>query len=332
MRSKVEKIAVLTSGGDAPGMNAAIRAVVRSAIGRGVRVYGVVKGFEGLFEDDVREMYAESVSNIINRGGTMLQTARCKRMLTDEGRDTAAAYLKEKEFDALVVIGGDGSYKGALELAKRGINVIGIPGTIDLDIGCTEYSIGYGTAVNTAMEAIDKIKDTSASHERCSIVEVMGRTAGYIALSAGISTGAEAIILPETYDYDEEKIIENLTDNKKRGHLQQIIINAEGIGDSVEMAKRIEAATGIETRATILGYLQRGGSPNARDRIVASVMGAMAVELLCGGAKNRIIAIQRGRCVDLDIKEALAIKKELPKYLVDVANVLTYHYTKRNSI
>lgn len=332
MRSKVEKIAVLTSGGDAPGMNAAIRAVVRTAIGKGVRVYGVRRGFEGLFDDEMHEMYAESVSNIINRGGTILQTARCKKMMSSEGCDAAAAYLEKKGIDALVVIGGDGSYKGAFELARRGVNVIGLPGTIDLDIGCTEYSIGYGTAVNTAMEAIDKIKDTSASHERCSIVEVMGRTAGYIALSAGIATGAEAILMPETYDYDEDKIIENLIDNKKRGHLQQIIINAEGIGDSMAMAKRLEAATGIETRATILGYLQRGGSPIARDRIVASIMGEKAVDLLCSGARNRIIAIQKGRFADIDIEEALAMTKEIPKHLVDVATALTYHYTKRNSI
>ena len=332
MRNKVETIAVLTSGGDSPGMNAAVRAVVRTAVGRGVKILGIRKGYKGIYEEDIFEMHAENVSHIIMRGGTILRTARCKRMMTEEGQKRAADILKARKIDGLIVIGGDGSYRGAQCLAREGISVIGIPGTIDLDIGCTEYTIGFDTAVNTAVEAIDKIKDSSISHDRCSIVEVMGRSAGYIALISGIATGAEEILLPETYDHDEEKIIENLIDNQKRGHRHHIIINAEGIGDSVGMAQRIEAATGIETRATILGYLQRGGNPCAKDRVYASVMGAMAVKLLCEGKKNRVIAVQGGKFKDLDINEAIGMTKNIPSYMTQVADVLTYHYTIKNSI
>ncbi len=332
MRNKVETIAVLTSGGDAPGMNAAIRAVVRTAVGRGVRILGIEKGFKGIFEEEIHEMSAEDVSGIIMRGGTMLYTARSGKMFQEEGPVKAAEILKKWKIDGLVAIGGDGTYRGARCLAHHGINVIGIPGTIDLDIGCTEYTIGFDTAVNTAMEAIDKIKDSSVAHERCSIIEVMGRSAGYIALVSGISTGAEEILLPEDYDHNEEKIIEAVRDNRKRGHTHHIIINAEGIGDSVGLAQRIEAATGMETRATILGYLQRGGNPCSRDRVYASVMGTMAVRLLCEGKKNRVIAVQKGRFVDLDLDEALTMQKDFPTYLTDVADVLTYHYTKKHSV
>ncbi len=332
MRNKVEKIAVLTSGGDSPGMNAAIRAVVRTAVGRGVKICGIRKGFTGIFEENMVEMTAESVSGIIMRGGTILYTARNKEMLTEEGPKKAAEILKANGIDGLVVIGGDGSYRGAQALSKNGVNVIGIPGTIDLDIACTRYTIGFDTAVNTAVEAIDRIKDTSTSHERVSIIEVMGRSAGYIALESGIATGAEEILIPENYEYDENKIIEAVVDNRKRGHTHHIIINAEGIGDSMGLAKRIEAATGIETRATVLGYLQRGGNPTCRDRVMASVMGEIAVKLLCEGKQNRIIAFREGGYTDLDIDEALAMKKTIPEYMVEVAETLTYHYTKENSI
>lgn len=332
MRNKVEKIAVLTSGGDSPGMNAAIRAVVRTAIGRGVKIFGIRKGYTGIYEENIIEMTAESVSGIIMRGGTILYTARNKEMLTEEGQKRAAGILKAQGFDGLVVIGGDGSYRGAQALSKNGINVICIPGTIDLDVASTRYTIGFDTAVNTAVEAIDKIKDSSASHERVSIIEVMGRSAGYIALESGIATGAEVILIPEDYNYDENKIIEAVIDNRKRGHRHNIIINAEGIGDSMGMAKRIEAATGIETRATVLGYLQRGGNPTCRDRVMASVMGEMAVRLLCEGKRNRVISFQASEYTDFDIDEALAMKKTIPQYMVNVAEMLTYHYTKINAI
>ena len=224
--------------------------------------------------------------------------------------------------DGIVVIGGDGSYRGAQALARHGINTIGVPGTIDLDIACTDYTIGFDTAINTAMQAIDKVRDTSSSHERCSIIEVMGRNAGYIALWCGIANGAEDILIPEKYDYNEQRIINNIIDNRKRGKRHHIIINAEGIGHSTSMARRIEAATGMETRATILGYMQRGGSPTCKDRVYASVMGAYAADILCGGKSNRVVAYQKGEYVDFDIEEALEMQKEIPQYIYDVSSKL----------
>ena len=264
MANHIKTIGVLTSGGDAPGMNAAIRAVVRTALGRGLNVQGIRRGYHGLLNEEIINMTARDVSDIIQRGGTILQTARCKEMRTEEGQRRAAGILKKYGIDGLVVIGGDGSFAGAQKLSNLGINTIGIPGTIDLDIDCTEYTIGFDTAVNTAMEAIDKVRDTSTSHERCSVIEVMGRDAGYLALWCGIANGAEQILLPEEHDYDEQKIIANIVENRKRGKKHYIIINAEGIGDSINMAKRIEEATGMETRATILGHMQRGGSPTCK--------------------------------------------------------------------
>ena len=326
--SDTKTIAVLTSGGDSPGMNAAIRAVVRSAVGRGFNVKGVKKGYEGLIDGYFINMKAEDVSDTIQRGGTILYTARSARMLTTEGQTKAIEQCRKHEIDALVVIGGDGSFRGAKCLADLGLNVIGIPGTIDLDIACTEYSIGIDTAVNTAMEAIDKIKDTSTSHERCSIIEVMGRHAGYIALWCGISCGAEDIIIPETYDYNEQALLDRIIDNRKRGRTHHIIVNAEGIGDSVAMARRIEAATGIETRATILGYMQRGGNPTCRDRMYASVMGAYAVRLIAEGKENRVVVRKNDTFTDIDIHEAVAAKKEVPEYALNVAKTLTFHYSK----
>ena len=323
MAKIVRTIGVLTSGGDAPGMNAAIRAVVRTALGKGLRVRGIRKGYAGLLDEEIIDLSARDVSDTIQRGGTILQTARCEEMRTEEGQQRAAAILKKYGVDGLVVIGGDGSFAGAQALANLGINTIGVPGTIDLDIACTEYTIGFDTAVNTAMEAIDKVRDTSTSHERCSIIEVMGRGAGFIALWTGIANGAEDILLPERYDYDEQKLVNHIIENRKRGKQHHIIINAEGIGYSQSMAKRIEAATGIETRATILGHMQRGGSPTCKDRVYASIMGAYAVDLLCEGRTNRVVAYRHGDFVDFDIDEALSMEKSIPEYQFEVCSNLS---------
>ena len=322
MNDTIQTIGILTSGGDAPGMNAAIRAVVRTALGRGIRVRGIRRGYHGLLQEEIIDMTARVVSDIIQRGGTILQTARCKEMRTEEGQQKAAAICKKYGIQGLVVIGGDGSFAGAQKLSNLGINTIGIPGTIDLDIACTEYTIGFDTAVNTAMEAIDKVRDTSTSHERCSVIEVMGRDAGYLALWCGIANGAERILMPEEHDYDEEKIIADIIGNRKRGKQHYIIINAEGIGDSMNMAKRIEEATGMETRATILGHMQRGGSPTCKDRVYASIMGAKAVDLLLEGKTNRVVGYQHGEFVDYDINEALQMHKEIPEYAYRVSKDL----------
>ena len=268
MTKEINTIGVLTSGGDAPGMNAAIRAVVRKALANGKKVKGIRKGYSGLLNEEIIDMTANDVSNTIERGGTILFTARCKEFMTKEGQERGAEICRNHGIDGIVVIGGDGSFKGAQALANLGVNTVGVPGTIDLDISCTEYTIGFDTAVNTAMEAIDKVRDTSTSHERCSIIEVMGRNAGYIALWCGIANGAEDILLPENYNYDEQEIINNIIANRKRGKKHHIIVNAEGVGHSTSMARRIEAATGIETRATILGHMQRGGNPTDRKSVV----------------------------------------------------------------
>ena len=307
----IKTIGVLTSGGDAPGMNAAIRAVVRTAIHNGINVKGIMRGYAGLLQEEIVDMDSTSVSEIIHRGGTILYTARCQEFTTAEGQKKGAEICNKYGIDGVVVIGGDGSFQGAGKLSALGINTIGIPGTIDLDIACTDYTIGFDTAVNTAMDAIDKVRDTSTSHERCSIIEVMGRNAGYIALWCGFANGAEDVLLPERYDGNEQALIDRIIENRKRGKKHHIIINAEGIGHSVSMAKRIEAATGIETRATILGYMQRGGAPTCKDRVYASIMGAKAVELLLAGKSNRLVAYKNGEFVDFDIQEALAMKKDI---------------------
>ena len=320
--NKVKTIGVLTSGGDAPGMNAAIRAVVRRGLSSGLKVKGIQKGYNGLLNEEIIDMTARDVSDTIERGGTILYTARCAEFRTAEGQQRGAEICRKHGIDGLVVIGGDGSFAGAQKLANLGINTIGIPGTIDLDIACTEYTIGFDTAVNTAMEAIDKVRDTSTSHERCSVIEVMGRDAGYLALWCGIANGAEKILMPEEKDYDEKALIKDILENKKRGKKNYIIINAEGVGDSINMAKRIEDATGIETRATILGHMQRGGSPTCKDRVYASTMGAMAVDLLCQGKTNRVVGYKNGQFIDFDIEEALAMKKTIPAYQYDVAKTL----------
>lgn len=322
MAKEINTIGVLTSGGDAPGMNAAIRAVVRQALSKGKRVVGIKRGYAGLLNEEIVEMDAKSVSDTISRGGTILQTARCMEFVTPEGQQKGAEICKKFGIDAIVVIGGDGSFKGAQKLAALGINTIGVPGTIDLDIACTDYTIGFDTAINTAMEAIDKVRDTSTSHERCSIIEVMGRHAGYIALWCGIANGAEDILLPERYDGNEQLIINRIIENKKRGKKHHIIINAEGIGHSTSMAARIEAATGLETRATILGYMQRGGAPTCKDRVYASIMGAKAVELLVAGKTNRVVAYKRGEFLDFDIQEALNMKKDIPEDQFAISKLL----------
>lgn len=319
---KIEKIGVLTSGGDAPGMNAAIRAVVRQTILKGKKAIAIKRGYAGLLQEDFFEMNSHDVSDIISRGGTILQTARCLEFVETEYQKKAADICRKHGIDGLVVIGGDGSFRGARKLAAQGVNTVGIPGTIDLDISCTDYTIGFDTAVNTAMEAIDKVRDTSSSHERCSIIEVMGRGAGYIALWCGIANGAEEVLLPENYNYDEQELANHIIEGKKRGKTHHIIINAEGIGHSVSMAKRIEAATGVETRATILGYMQRGGSPTCRDRVYATTMGAKAVDLLLEGKTNRIVGYKDGAYVDFDINEALEMNKEIDPYQVQLCKDL----------
>ncbi len=322
MARKIRTIGVLTSGGDAPGMNAATRAVVRSALAKGMRVMGIRKGYNGLINGDIFEMDARSVSDIIQRGGTILHTARCLEFVEPEGQQRGADMCKVFGIEGLVVIGGDGSFKGAEKLANLGINTIAMPGTIDLDIACTDYTIGFDTAVNTAMEAIDKIRDTSTSHERCSIVEVMGRDAGYIALWCGIVNGAEDIFLPEKENITEDQLIRRILENRKKGKKHNLIIVAEGVGGSMELAKRIEKVTGISTRATILGHLQRGGSPTAVDRMHASMMGAYAVDLLAEGKSNRVVAYKRGEYVDYDINEALAMTKNIDDFHIEVSRVL----------
>lgn len=323
MAKEVNTIGVLTSGGDAPGMNAAIRAVVRQAIARGRKIKGIKRGYAGLLQEEIIDMDAYSVSEIIQKGGTILQTARCLEFVEEEYQKKAAEICHKHGIDGLVVIGGDGSFRGAQKLAAFGINTIGLPGTIDLDIACTEYTIGFDTAVNTAMEAIDKVRDTSTSHERCSIIEVMGRGAGYIALWCGIANGAEDVLLPERYNYDEQALVNHIIECKKKGKQHHIIVNAEGIGHSASMAKRIEAATGIETRATILGHMQRGGSPTCKDRVYASTMGALAVDLLCQGKSNRVVGYRHGRFVDYDIDEALAMEKDIDEYQFEICETLS---------
>lgn len=323
MTKEIKTIGVLTSGGDAPGMNAAIRAVVRKGIANGVKVKGIKKGYQGLLNEEIIDLEKKDVSDTIQRGGTILGTARCLEFRTPEGQQLGAEVCKKHGIDGIVVIGGDGSYKGAQALSKQGISTIGLPGTIDLDIACTEYTIGFDTAINTAMTAIDKVRDTSSSHERCSIIEVMGRNAGYIALWCGVANGAEDILLPEKYDYDEQKIINNIIHNRKRGKSHHIIINAEGIGHSTSMARRIEAATGIETRATILGYMQRGGSPTCKDRFYASIMGAYAADILCAGKTNRVVGYQHGEFLDFDIDEALEMDKGISEYQYEVSRILS---------
>ncbi|NLO98866.1 MAG: 6-phosphofructokinase [Clostridiaceae bacterium] len=318
----IKTVAVLTSGGDAPGMNAAVRAVVRTGIYNGLKMLGINKGYEGLLNGDIEEMNLRSVGDIIQRGGTILQTARSKEFNTQAGLEKAVSMAKVFGIDALVVIGGDGSFRGAKDLSELGMNVIGIPGTIDNDISCTDYTLGYDTAMNTVLDAIDKIRDTSYSHERCSVLEVMGRKAGWIAINCGIAGGAEAIILPEKeFDIDKD-IIMPIVEGRNRGKKHYLVIVAEGVGGAVEIAEYIEAKTEITTRATILGYIQRGGTPTLTDRVMGSRFGAMAIQCLIEGKKNRIIAIKDNKLVDIDIIEALNMKKTIDNELITLSKIL----------
>ena len=316
----VKRIAVLTSGGDAPGMNAAIRAVARTALNRGIEVYGVYRGYNGLIHDDMFEMNLRSVSDIIHRGGTMLYTARSPEFRTEEGMQKAIENCRKRGIEGVVVIGGDGSFRGAQDLTRRGMPTIGIPGTIDNDISCCEHTIGYDTALNTCMDMIDKLRDTAQSHDRCSVVEVMGRRAGYLALNVGIACGATSILVPEIpFDFEKD-ILERMAATAKTQKKHFIIIVAEGVGGVLEMAKSIEERTGIETRATILGHVQRGGSPTLRDRVLASQMGNKAVDLLIEGKSNRVVTIQNDHILDYDIEEALAMKKPFDLDLYEMAH------------
>ena len=305
----MKKIAVLTSGGDAPGMNAAVRAVVRTALHEGMEVLGVIRGYNGLIRDEFIPMEMRTVSDIIHRGGTVLYTARSPEFCTDEGMQKAVDTCHRHGIEGVVVIGGDGSFKGARDLTAHGIPCVGVPGTIDNDIACSEYTIGYDTATNTVMEMVDKLRDTSQSHDRCSVVEVMGRRAGWLALNAGIAVGATSILVPEVpYDFQKD-IVEKMQASAKTGKHHFIIVVAEGVGHVDDIAKKIEETTGVETRATVLGHVQRGGAPTARDRVMASRLGQHAVHLLTQGKSNRVVAIQQGKLCDFDITEALNMKK-----------------------
>ncbi len=318
-----KSIAVLTSGGDAPGMNAAVRAVVRAGINKGMRVYGVYRGYNGLLNGDVQEMNLRSVSDIIGFGGTMLYTARSEEFATPAGIKRAADFCRSIDVSGVVVIGGDGSFKGARALTNAGINCIGIPGTIDNDIACSEYTVGFDTAMNTALQMVDRIRDTAQSHDRCSIVEVMGRRCGDIALQTGIATGATAILVPEIPYNIERDVIQRIVNTQKTGKKHFIIVVAEGVGKVAELANYIENRLGIETRATILGHVQRGGSPTLRDRVVASEMGFRAVELLEKNLGNRVVAMKDGKIVDLDINEALDMQRVFDEDLYKIAMTIS---------
>ena len=323
MAKEVKTIGVLTSGGDAPGMNAAVRAVVRTALGHGMRVIGIQRGYNGLLNGETYEMNLRSVSEIIHRGGTVLYTARCLEFKTEEGQRKGAEMCEKLGIDALVVIGGDGSFRGAKALANLGIPCIGIPGTIDNDIACSEYTIGYDTAMNTAVEMVDKLRDTTQSHDRCSVVEVMGRNAGYIALNVGIATGAIATLIPERpYDLERD-ILERMQFTQKTGKKHFIVIVAEGAGHAQDLANEIQARTGIDSRATVLGHVQRGGSPTLRDRVTASRMGYQAVILLEKGIFNRVVAVSADKIVDYDINVALSMHKSIDTTLLDVAETIS---------
>lgn len=314
-----KSIAVLTSGGDAPGMNAAVRAVVRTGLSYGMRVMGIQRGYNGLLNGEVAEMNLRSVSDIIHRGGTILYTARSPEFNTPAGVQKAADKCRELGIDGVVVVGGDGSFRGARDLTNSGIPCIGVPGTIDNDIASSEYTIGFDTAMNTAIQMVDRLRDTMESHDRCSVVEVMGRRCGDLALQTGIAVGATSILVPEVpYDFQKD-IVDRMTLTQKTGKKHFIIIVAEGVGGVDKLAKDIEEATGIETRATILGHVQRGGSPTLRDRVVGSQMGAVAAKLLYDGKSNRVVVMREGKIVDLDITEALNMKRVFDKELYDIA-------------
>ena len=319
MATNIKKIGILTSGGDSPGMNAAIRAVVRSAIYNNLEVVGIQHGYHGLLNNEFFKMDARSVGETLQKGGTILQTARCLEFKEWAGVEKGAAMAKKAGLDGLVVIGGDGSFRGARDLTRAGVPTIAIPGTIDNDIACSEYTIGFDTCLNTVKDSIDKIRDTSSSHDRCSIIEVMGRNAGYIAIYVAIACGAEVVLIPErVYDFDRD-VITPILEGKSRGKKHSIVIVAEGIGGVEELARKIEVATGIESRSTVIGHVQRGGSPTVRDRVIASQMGSKAVDLLLEGKSNRIVCMKNSSIIDVDIEEGLKMTKDVPQELIDLA-------------
>ncbi|MDE7363187.1 MAG: 6-phosphofructokinase [Oscillospiraceae bacterium] len=318
-----KRIGVLTSGGDAPGMNAAVRSVTRTALAKGFEVIGILKGYNGLLNREFVQLDVRMVSDIIQRGGTMIYTARCPEFKEWENIEKAKQICEEKNMSGIVVIGGDGSFRGAADLSKAGIPCVGIPGTIDNDIQCSEYTIGYDTALNTVMELVDKLRDTSRSHERCSVVEVMGRHAGHIALNAGIACGATAVLVPEV-EHDMAKMIQRIKEVRADGKKHIIIVVAEGVGGTEDIAKTIHEETGIEARATILGHVQRGGSPTVRDRVLASEMGYYAVELLEQGIGNRVVGRKDGKVYDVDIQEALSMKKPFDERLYKILNDINF--------
>ena len=311
MENKIKRIGVLTSGGDSPGMNAAVRAVVRTAISCGVQCVGIRRGWQGLINSDFVQLDAASVGHIIGKGGTILYTARSEDFLTDKGRQRAVSTCKMLGLDGIVAIGGDGTFRGARELSRLGIPVVGVPATIDNDVGCTNYTIGFDTACNTAIECIDRLRDTMQSHERCSVVEVMGRNAGFLALYVGIAVGATAVLVPEKELDFEKDVVERIRESRLAGNTHFMIVVAEGVGSAVDIARQIEEAVGISPRVTVLGHIQRGGSPNARDRETATRMGYFAVKALAEGRTNCIIGTRGGDIVETPIEEALVMKKHL---------------------
>ena len=319
----IKRIGVLTSGGDAPGMNACVRAVVRTCVFHGIEVYGIRRGWNGLIYGDVVKMDEKSVSRTINKGGTILYTARSKEFMTEEGQRKAVSTCKFLGLDSIIAIGGDGTFRGARALSKYGINVIGIPGTIDNDISCTNYCIGFDTAANTAIECIDKLRDTMQSHERCSVVEVMGRNAGYLAMYVGLAVGATAVLVPEKPIDFELDVIEKLRNARLRGFTHYMIVVAEGAGSATEIAKKIKEAIDLDPRVTVLGHIQRGGSPTGRDRVNATKMGYLAVELLLAGKTNRIVCTHEGGYTDIDIDDALNMKKTMQEMEVNVLRAMT---------
>lgn len=321
--NSVRRIGVLTSGGDAPGMNAAVRAVVRTAIFRGIEVVGIRRGWNGLINADIVKLDERAVSHIINRGGTILYTARSEEFMTPEGQKKAVNTCKLLGLDGIVAIGGDGTFRGALALSKYGISVVGIPGTIDNDIACTHYCIGFDTAANTAIECIDKLRDTMQSHERCSVVEVMGRNAGHLALYVGLAVGATAVLVPESKGSFDTEIIEKIREARLNGFTHYMVVVAEGAGSAYDVAKKIHDEICIEPRVTVLGHIQRGGTPTGRDRVTATRMGYRAVDILAAGGTNRVVCINDGRMCDIDIDEALALHKGIDKEEMTVLTAMT---------
>lgn len=319
----VKRIGVLTSGGDSPGMNPCVRAVVRTAMHHGVECYGIRRGYNGLITGDIIKLDEKSVAHTINRGGTILYTARSTEFLTEEGQKKAVSTCKFLGLDGIVAIGGDGTFRGARALAKHGINVVAIPATIDNDISCTNYSIGFDTAANTAIECIDKLRDTMQSHERCSVVEVMGRNAGYLALYVGLAVGATAVLVPEEEIDFERDVIEKIRRARFNGFTHYMIVVAEGAGSASEIAARIKETTDLDPRVTVLGHIQRGGAPNARDRVNATKMGYLAVELLMQGKTNRVVCTHGGSFVDVNIDEGLAMNRSIQHMEVDVLAAMT---------